>query len=320
MKLENRMSLSLVTGGAGFIGSHLVEALLARGDTVRVLDNLSTGYVDNLQPVIDQIDFINGDIRDKAVMQKAMRDVDFVFHLAAMVSVTQSMGQPMEAELMNAAGTLNLLQAASEAGVQCFVLSSTCAVYGDEPTLPKVETMLPDPKSPYAVAKLAAEYYCRVFSKSFNLNTVVFRYFNVFGPRQDPSSAYSGVISIFVDKLSQGIVPTIFGNGEQTRDFVYVADVVRANLLAVETRQATGQVFNIGTGYQISINQLFGSLCGILGCDVEPNYAPPRAGDIVHSLSSPERAKNILGWQAEIGLEEGLQNLVANLKIPIDKR
>jgi len=310
------MSLSLVTGGAGFIGSHLVEALLTRGDTVRVLDNLSTGYVDNLQPVIGQIDFINGDIRDKAVVQKAMRDVDFVFHLAGMVSVTQSMYQPMDAELMNAAGTLNLLQAASKAGVQCFVLSSTCAVYGDEPTLPKVEAMLPDPKSPYAVAKLAAEYYCRVFSKSFNLNTVVFRYFNVFGPRQDPSSAYSGVISIFVEKLSQGIAPTIFGDGEQTRDFVYVADVVRANLLAVETRQAAGQVFNIGTGHQISINQLFESLCGVLGCDVEPNYAPPRAGDIVHSLSSPERAKNILGWQAEIGLEEGLQNLVVNLKIP----
>lgn len=314
------MPLCLVTGGAGFIGSHLVEALLARGDTVRVLDNLSTGYVDNLQPVIDQIDFINGDIRDKAVVQKAMRDVDFVFHLAAMVSVPQSMDQPMEAELMNAAGTLNLLQAASEAGVQCFVLSSTCAVYGDEPTLPKVETMLPDPKSPYAVAKLAAEYYCQVFSKSFNLNTVVFRYFNVFGPRQDPSSAYSGVISIFVDKLSQGIVPTIFGDGEQTRDFVYVADVVRANLLAVETKQAAGQVFNIGTGHQISINQLFGSLCGILGCDVEPNYGPPRAGDIVHSLSSPERAKNVLGWQAEIGFEEGLRHLVANLKIPLGKR
>jgi len=314
------MPLSLVTGGAGFIGSHLVEALLARGDTVRVLDNLSTGYIDNLHPVISQIDFINGDIRDKAVVQRAMRNVDFVFHLAAMVSVPQSMQQPMDAELMNAAGTLNLLQAASEVDVQCFVLSSTCAVYGDEPTLPKVEAMLPAPKSPYAVAKLAAEYYCQVFTMSFKLNTVVFRYFNVFGPRQDPSSAYSGVISIFVDQLSQGIAPTIFGDGEQTRDFVYVPDVVRANLLAVATKQAAGQVFNIGTGHQISINQLFESLCGILGCDVQPNYAPPRAGDIIHSLSSPEKARNVLGWQAEIGLEEGLQHLVANLKIPIGNR
>lgn len=308
------MSRCLVTGGAGFIGSHLVEALLSRGDSVRVLDNLSTGYVDNLHPVIDQIEFIKGDIQDKAVVQQAVSGVDFVFHLAGMVSVPQSMHQPMDAELMNAVGTLNLLQAASEAGVQCVVLSSTCAVYGDEPTLPKVETMLPEPKSPYAVAKLAGEYYCQVFNGAFNLKTVVFRYFNVFGPRQDPSSAYSGVISIFVDKLSQGIAPTIFGDGQQTRDFVYVADVVRANLLAVETEQAAGQIFNIGTGQQVSINQIFKTLCEILGCDVQPNYAPSRAGDIVHSLSNPDRAKDVLGWQAEVSLKEGLQNLVADLK------
>jgi len=309
------MSLCLVTGGAGFIGSHLVEALLARGHAVRVLDNLSTGYVDNLSAVNNRIEFIQGDIQDQTVVQEAMRGVDFVFHLAAMVSVPQSMVQPMEAEIMNAAGTLNLLQAASQAGVQCFALSSTCAVYGDEPTLPKVETMLPQPKSPYAVAKLAGEYYCQVFNESFNLKTVVFRYFNVFGPRQDPSSVYSGVISIFVDKLSQGIAPTIFGNGEQTRDFVYVADVVRANLLAVETEQAAGQVFNIGAGHQVSINQLFESLCKILGCQVEPVYGPPRAGDIVHSLSDPHLARKVLGWQADVSLEQGLQQLVSHLKI-----
>jgi nucleoside-diphosphate-sugar epimerase len=315
------MSRCLVTGGAGFIGSHLVEALLARGDTVRVLDNLSTGFIENLQPVIKQIEFINGDIQDNAVVQNAMHGIDFVFHLAAMVSVVpQSMVQPMKAEAINAAGTLNLLQAASEAGVQCFVLSSTCAVYGDEPTLPKIETMLPEPKSPYAVAKLAGEYYCRVFSESFNLKTVVFRNFNIFGPRQDSSSVYSGVISIFVDKLLHGITPTIFGDGEQTRDFVYVADVVRANLLAVECEQAAGQVFNIGTGHQVSINQLFESLCKILACNVQPNYAAPRAGDIIHSLSNPNLAKKVLGWQAEVSLEEGLQHLVADLKIPAGKR
>jgi UDP-glucose 4-epimerase len=225
------MSLCLVTGGAGFIGSHLVEALLARGDTVRVLDNLSSGYLDNLAAAFDRIEFIQGDIRDEAAVKNAVAGVDFIFHLAGMVSVPQSMIQPLEAELANAGGTLNLLQAAGEAGVQCFVFSSTCAVYGDEPTLPKTETMLPEPKSPYAVAKLAAEHYCRVYNNSFNLKTVVFRYFNVFGPRQDPSSAYSGVISIFVDKLSQGVIPTIFGDGQQTRDFVYVGDVVRANYL-----------------------------------------------------------------------------------------
>jgi nucleoside-diphosphate-sugar epimerase len=314
------MSVCLVTGGAGFIGSHLVDALLARGDSVRVLDNLSTGYIDNLNTVTDKVEFIRGDIQDKTIVQKAMGNVDFVFHLAAMVSVPQSMHQPMDAELMNAAGTLNLLQAASDAGVQSFVLSSTCAVYGDEPTLPKVETMLPEPKSPYAVAKLAGEHYCKVFNESFNLKTVVFRYFNVFGPRQDPSSAYSGVISIFVDKLLRGVAPTIFGDGEQTRDFVYVADVVRANLLAVETEQAAGQVFNIGTGRQVSLNQLFEGLCGILGCSIQPDYAPPRAGDIVHSLSSPDRAKSVLDWQAEVTLKEGLQQLIADLKIRAGKR
>jgi nucleoside-diphosphate-sugar epimerase len=315
LKTENNVALCLVTGGAGFIGSHLVEALLTRGNSVRVLDNLSSGYIENLQPVINHIEFFNGDIQDSAIVKKAMHGVDYVFHLAAMVSVPQSMHQPMDAELMNAAGTLNLLQAASEAGVRCFVLSSTCAVYGDEPTLPKIETMLPEPKSPYAVAKLAGEHYCQVFNESFNLKTVIFRYFNVFGPRQDPSSAYSGVISIFADKLSQGVAPTIFGDGEQTRDFVYVADVVQANLLAVETEQAAGQVFNIGTGQQSSINQLFKTLCGVLGCDIQPNYASPRVGDIVHSFSNPDRAKTVLGWQAEVGLEEGLRNLVADLKI-----
>jgi UDP-glucose 4-epimerase len=306
---------SLVTGGAGFIGSHLVEALLARGHTVRVLDNLSTGHLDNLAGVIDRIEFINGDLRDKSVVEKAVSGVDFIFHLAAMVSVPQSMVQPMAAESINAAGTLNLLQAAHEAGAKSLVLSSTCAVYGDDPTLPKTEAMIPAPKSPYAVAKLAAEHYCRVFHESFNLNTVVLRYFNVFGPRQDSSSAYSGVTSIFIDKLMQDIAPTIYGNGKQTRDFVYVADAVRANLLAAESKQAAGQVLNIGTGRQVSINQLFESLCRILGCTIQPNYGPARSGDIVHSFSNSDRARKVLGWQAQVELEQGLQQLVVNLKI-----
>jgi UDP-glucose 4-epimerase len=310
------LTVCLVTGGAGFIGSHLVEALLARGDRVRVLDNLSSGRLENLSAVINQIEFIEGDVRDEVIVQKATAGVEFVFHLAAMVSVPKSMVEPMEAELVNAVGTLKLLQAAKAAGVHRLVLSSTCAVYGDEPTLPKTETMPPQPKSPYAISKLAAENYCQVFNESFGLKTVVLRYFNVFGPRQDPSSPYSGVISIFVDKMSQGLAPTIFGDGQQTRDFVFVGDAVRANLLAAEVDQAAGQVFNIGSGQQTSISQLFDHLRRILNRDLSPHYGPPRPGDIVHSCSDPGRARTILGWQSQVSLEEGLRQLVGSVTNP----
>lgn len=308
------MAHCLVTGGAGFIGSHLVEALLARGDTVRVLDNLSSGYLANLAAVREEIDFIRGDVRDQAAVQTAVQGIDIIFHLAAMVSVPQSMAEPLDAESINAAGTLNLLYAANNAGVRRLVLSSTCAVYGDEPTLPKTETMRPEPKSPYAVAKLAAEHYCQVFNESFDLQTVVLRYFNVFGPRQDPSSAYSGVISIFVGKLSRGVAPTIFGSGQQTRDFVFVADVARANLLAAAVEQAAGYVFNIGTGHAVSVNQLFDTLAHILNCDLRPHYAPPRSGDILHSYSDPALAQVVLGWQPQVDFEAGLQRLVSTLQ------
>lgn len=304
------MSICLVTGGAGFIGSHLVEALLVRGDTVRVLDDLSSGHLENLSHVIDRIDFIEGNIRDSATVQQATSGVDFIFHLAALVSVPKSMAEPTEAELINAVGTLNVLNAAKAAGVQRLVLSSTCAVYGDDPTLPKTETMCPQPKSPYAISKLAAEHYCQIFNESFGLETVILRYFNIFGPRQDPSSAYSGVISIFVDKLSQGLAPTIFGNGQQTRDFVFVDDVVRANLLAAEAPKASGEIFNIGTGRPISINQLFENLRHIFNCDLKPDYRPARTGDILHSYANPSRAKTVLGWQAQVDFEEGLKRLV----------
>jgi len=304
------MSICLVTGGAGFIGSHLVEALLVRGDTVRVLDDLSSGHLENLSHVIDRIDFIEGNIRDGATVQRATSGVDFIFHLAALVSVTKSMAEPTEAELINAVGTLNVLNAAKAADVQRLVLSSTCAVYGDDPTLPKTETMGPQPKSPYAISKLAAEYYCQIFNESFGLETVILRYFNIFGPRQDPSSAYSGVISIFVDKLSQGLAPTIFGNGQQTRDFVFVDDVVRANLLAAEAPKASREIFNIGTGRPISVNQLFENLRHIFNRDLKPDYRPARTGDILHSYANPSRAKTVLGWQAQVDFEKGLKRLV----------
>lgn len=307
------MATCLVTGGAGFIGSHIVEALVARGDSVRVLDNLVTGYLGNLSGVQDRIEFIEADIQDKTAVQQAVSGVDFIFHLAAVVSVPQSMQAPEETELVNAIGTLNILQAAKAHNVRRLVLSSTCAVYGDEPTLPKVEPMLPHPKSPYAISKLAAEGYCQLFNESFEVETAILRYFNVFGPRQDPSSAYSGVISIFVDRMSQGRIPMIFGDGEQTRDFVFVADVVRANVLAAQTPDAAGQIFNIGTGRPTSINQLYNSLAGIFEINGKPNYQPPRSGDIIHSYSRPAKAKSILGWSARVDFEEGLNQLAESL-------
>jgi UDP-glucose 4-epimerase len=304
------MAVCLVTGGAGFIGSHLTEALLARGDIVRVLDDLSSGHLKNLSSVIDRIDFIEGSICDRATVQQATTGVDFIFHLAALVSVPKSMAEPIEAELINSMGTLNVLNAAKAAGVRRLVLSSTCAVYGDEPTLPKTETMCPRPKSPYALSKLSAEHYCQIFNESFGLETVSLRYFNIFGPRQDPSSAYSGVISIFTDKLLQGLAPTIFGNGQQTRDFVFVDDVVRANLLAAEAPNAAGEIFNIGTGRPVSINQLFENLCHIFNHELKPHYKPARTGDILHSYADPNRAKLVLDWQAQVDFAEGLKRLV----------
>ncbi len=308
------MTTSLVTGGAGFIGSHIVDALVARGDNVRVVDNLSSGHLENLTQVMDQIDFIEGDIRDEATLERATTGTDYIFHLAAMVSVPESMEKPLEAELINAVGTLKLLQAAKAAGTHRLVLSSTCAVYGDEPTLPKTEPMSTHPKSPYAISKLTAEAYCQLFTEAYRQEAAILRYFNVFGPRQDPSSPYSGVISIFVDRLARGIAPFIFGDGEQSRDFVFVQDVVRANLLAASTKEAAGKVFNIGAGRQVSINDLFAILRDIFELDVEPHYKEARGGDILHSYSDPALAAEVLGWQAQISFEEGLDRLVESVR------
>jgi UDP-glucose 4-epimerase len=304
------MALCLVTGGAGFIGSHVVEALLDRGDKVRVLDSFYTGRRENLADVWDQIDVVEGDLRDIRTVRRAAKGVELVFHLAAMVSVPESMIDPLGAEAVNAGGTLSVLTAAREAGVRRLVLSSTCAVYGDEPTLPKVESQRPAPKSPYAVAKLAAEGYCQVFNESFGVETVVLRYFNVYGPRQDPSSPYSGVISIFVDKISQGQAPTIFGAGQQTRDFVYVGDVAQANLLAGDVSEAAGRILNIGRAQQISINHLFEQLNSLLHTNLEAIRAPARNGDIEHSCADASLANQVLGWRANVPLEEGLRQLL----------
>lgn len=304
------MSLCLVTGGAGFIGSHLVEALLQRGDRVRVLDNLSSGRLANIAAVFPKIEFIEGNIQDETVVQQAMAGVELVFHLAAVVSVPQSMVRPQEAESINVIGTLNLLQAARAAGVFRLILSSTCAIYGDEPILPKIESMPPQPQSPYAISKLAAEQYCRLFTTTFGLETMALRYFNVFGPRQDPTSPYSGVISIFVDQMARGLPVTIFGSGEQTRDFVFVSDVVRANLLAAQTPEAGGQVINIGTGRPVTIHQLFAMLSRQLQYDRPPLYQPARPGDVLHSYADAGQARTVLGWQPQVSFGEGLRRLV----------
>lgn len=307
------MANCLVTGGAGFIGSHIVDALVQRGDNVRVLDNLSTGYRHNVEQVAKKIEFVEGDIRDEAVVKQVVDGIDFIFHLAAMVSVPESMEKPVEAELINTIGTLNILKAAKAASVQRLMLSSTCAVYGDEPTLPKVESMQPFPKSPYAISKLAAEHYCQLFNEAMQQETVILRYFNIFGPRQDPSSAYSGVISIFVDRLMEGTAPLIFGDGEQTRDFVFVKDVVQANLLAAQSTHASGKVFNIATGRQVTINHLFYTLRDIVGIKLEPTYKPARSGDIRYSYGDATQVQKHLGWSAQIELETGLAALVESI-------
>ncbi len=307
------MAVYLVTGGAGFIGSHIVDALLDRGDTVRVLDNLVSGYLKNLAHVQKKIEFFEGSIRDNELLYKATEGVDCIFHLAAMVSVPQSMVEPEEAELNNAMGMLNVLQAAKVNRVRRVVLSSTCAIYGDKPTLPKIETMYPHPQSPYAISKFTAENYCLLFHELFGVETVILRYFNVFGPRQNPSSAYSGVISIFVNRISQGVSPFIYGDGNQTRDFVYVGDVVQANLLAIEVPQAAGQIFNICTEQQTSIKQLFDSVRQIFKVDLEPVYKPPRSGDIVLSYGDSTKAQSVLGWSPKVTFEEGLKRLTESI-------
>ncbi|MEK6336344.1 MAG: SDR family oxidoreductase [Acidobacteriota bacterium] len=298
----------LVTGGAGFIGSHIVEALVKRGARVRVVDNLSTGYLRNLEPVSGSIDFLQGDLADEAIAHQAVENVEVVFHEAALPSVPRSVLNPRETHLASVEATFNLLLAAKEKRVRRVIYAASSSAYGDQRTLPKVETMRPEPLSPYAAAKLVGEYYCQVFNRSYGLETVCLRYFNVFGPRQDPSSPYSGVISQFIDRLLKGKPPTIYGDGEQTRDFTYVSNAVEANLLAAETKRGIGEVINIANGEQVSINQLFHFIRKITGRgEIKPEYQPTRTGDILHSLADVTCAREYLGFEPRIGLEEGLK-------------
>jgi nucleoside-diphosphate-sugar epimerase len=305
---------ALVIGGAGFIGSHIVERLTREGHSVRAFDNLSTGKRDNLAPVAPNVELVVADVRHTERLRQEMRGCDVVFHQAAIVSVPYSVEHPGETLDVNLRGTLNVLEAAKGAGVKRVVMASSAAVYGEDPELPKRETMLPSPISPYGLEKLASEHYLSIWTKLFGIETVALRYFNVFGPRQDPSSAYSGVISIFVDRILRGAPITIFGDGEQFRDFVYVANVVEANLLAATRPQASGRVYNVGCGKRTSLNELAAMLGRICDRDVKPSHAEPRAGDIRESLADITRARTELGYEPRVGVEEGLRALVASVK------
>jgi UDP-glucose 4-epimerase len=298
----------LVTGGAGFIGSNTVDELLRRGHEVVALDDLSSGTLANLAKVKEKIDFVQGSITDVNKLREGCRGVDFVIHLAARTSVPQSMADPCDTNRVNVDGTLNVLLAARDAKVKRVVFAGSTAVYGDTPILPTTESTPPAPISPYGASKLAGETYGQVFSRSFGLEFVSLRYFNVFGPRQDPGSPYSGVLSRFHAALLGETQPIVFGDGEQSRDFVYVGNVVEANLLACEAKGAAGLVFNIGTGVRHTLNQTLASLEKITGRPTKAKYAPPREGDIRDSQADITRARTVLGYSPRIGFEEGLKN------------
>lgn len=307
------MATTLITGGCGFIGSHIAEALVHDGVRTRVFDNLSSGKLANLAGWGGGIEVVQGDVRDPAALRQAMQGVDQVFHEAALVSVAVSVEQPEENDAINIRGTLNVLQAARAAGVRRVVFASSAAVYGNNPDLPKRETLLPEPESPYALAKLAGEYYLRLFSRLYGVETVALRYFNVFGPRQDGKSMYSGVISRFMDDIRQGRAPTIFGDGGQTRDFVFVKDVVQANLLAMRSPSVgRGEVFNVATGNKVSLLQLWDMLKRLSGSALEPRFQAPREGDIRHSLADISGIRNGLGYHPRFSLEDGLRTILAS--------
>ena len=292
----------LITGGSGFIGSHIVEHYQGMAEEIRVLDNLRTGYRHNLDGL--EHTFIEGSITDRALVEKAVAGVDYVFHLAALVSVPESMAKPGECVDINVCGLLNVLEAAANAGVKKLVFASSAAIYGDNPTVPKVETMVPEPKSPYAITKLDGEYYLGMYHAEGRLETAAIRFFNVFGPRQDPQGAYAAAVPIFIEKAVRDEAITVYGDGEQTRDFIYVKDIVGALSFAVETPGVTG-VFNAGYGGQITINQLASELIAAAGSASVVQHGPERAGDVKHSRASAAKLR-AAGWAPRHSLEEGL--------------
>lgn len=306
------MALYLITGVAGFIGSSIARALLARGETVRGIDNYATGKKENIDEIAGSIDFHEGDITDLDAMHRACRGVDFVLHQAAIPSVPKSVVDPLGSNCANVDGTVNVLVAARVAKVKRVVYAASSSAYGDTPTLPKHEAMKPDPISPYAVAKLASEHYMVSFYRCYGLETVCLRYFNIFGPRQDPSSPYSGVLAKFITQMLRGEQPIIFGDGEQSRDFTYIDNAVEANLLAckADAARAAGEVFNVATGRRVTLNETYRALQPLTSYTGEPKYGPSRGGDVKHSLADISKAQAGLGYKPKIDFEEGLRRTV----------
>ena len=299
---------TLVTGGAGFIGSNVVRALLGRGDDVRVLDNFSTGNRANLAAIADGVELVEGELRSYERVHNAVRGIEVVFHLGALGSVPRSVQDPLTSSAVNVEGTLNVLLAARDEGIRRVVFASSSSIYGNQAELPLRESMAPDPISPYGVAKLAAERYCVSFSRVYDtLEAVVLRYFNVFGPRQDPRSQYAAVVPLFITAIAAGEPITIFDDGEQSRDFTYVDNVVAANLLAADAAGASGQIFNVSAGAPASVNELADAIGRMLGKDVERRYLPPRSGDLRNSWADVSKARNVLGYETSVSLEDGLR-------------
>jgi len=296
-----------VTGGAGFIGSHLVEGLVNRGKKVRVLDNFATGKRKNIQHLLDKIELIEGDIRKPEDCRKALEGVSVVFHEAAIPSVPKSVENPKLSHESNIDGTFNILMAAKDVGVKRLVFAASSSAYGDTEVSPKFEKILPSPKSPYAVAKLVGEYYLRCFYECYGLQTISLRYFNVFGPRQDPASQYSAAIPAFVTSIMDNKSPTVFGDGEQSRDFTYIENVVEANLLAAAAPETHGEVVNIACSQSVTINSIIRRINELLGKNIQPIYAPLRAGDVKDSLADITRAREVIGYQPKILFDQGLQ-------------
>jgi len=304
------MARYLVTGGAGFIGSNIAEALVKRGEEVVILDNLSTGYEKNIAHIKNDIIFIRGDIRDAETVRTALTGVDCVLHEAALASVPRSIEDPALITDVNVRGTLVMLEEARLARVKRFVYAASSSAYGDSETLPKVEHMVPKPLSPYAASKLTGEYYCSVYAHVYGLSTLSLRYFNIFGPRQDPKSQYAAVIPIFISHLLAGKQPTIFGDGEQSRDFTYVENVVNANIRASLCERARGETVNIACGTRYTLNELFARMKDTIGCSIDPRYAPPRVGDVKHSQADISAARKLIGYSVAVSFEEGLRRTI----------
>jgi UDP-N-acetylglucosamine/UDP-N-acetyl-alpha-D-glucosaminouronate 4-epimerase len=314
------MAVYLITGGAGFIGSNLVDELLRRGEQVRVLDNLATGRAENLAAVGERIEWSRDDIRDLEKIRPLFERADYVIHLAAIPSVPRSVEDPLTSNAVNIDGTLNVLLAARDAKVKRVVFAASSAAYGDFPTLPRVETQPPRPLSPYALTKLAGEYYCLLFTRLYGLETVPLRYFNIFGPRQNPHSPYTGVLSKFITAYLRGTTPVIFGDGEQSRDFTFIANTVDATLRACTAREAPGHIINVGVGERHTLNETITLLNKIFSKQVKPQYTGPRPGDALHSHADISLARQLLGYRPRVGFEEGLRRTVEWVRAELSSR